>query len=147
VQPSVAIDSYGLSKVVTEEIGAFATRRWGIPTTLLRFPFVGHGERLAARLEEVRDDVGAGRRELWTWLDTRDAARAVLAVLGSGLAGHRVLNIAARDSTTSEPTAGLLAKYHPDTAVRGSLEPHGSLFDTTLAMATLGFEPAYGWRA
>jgi nucleoside-diphosphate-sugar epimerase len=147
VQPSVAIDSYGLSKVVTEEIGAFATRRWGIPTTLLRFPFVGHGQRLAARLEQVQEDVGANRRELWTWLDTRDAARAVLAVLTSGLTGHHVLNIAAPDSTTSEPTAELLAKHHPDTAIRGALEPHGSLLDTRLARTLLGFEPEHGWRS
>ena len=39
----------------------------------------------------MREDVGENRRELWTWLDTRDAARAVLAVLTSGLTGHHVL--------------------------------------------------------
>ncbi|GAA1273842.1 NAD(P)-dependent oxidoreductase [Pseudonocardia aurantiaca] len=145
-QPCVPIDSYGLSKVMTEEVGAFATRRWGIPTTLLRFPFVGDGERLANRLAQVRDDVGGGRSELWTWLDTRDAARAVLAVLTSGLTGHHVLNIAAPDSSTWEPAAALMAKYHPETSIRGPLEPDASLFDTTLARDLLGFVPAHGWR-
>jgi nucleoside-diphosphate-sugar epimerase len=145
-QPTVPIDSYGLSKVVTEEIGAFATRRWGIPTTLLRFPFVGHGERLAQRLEHVREDVGANRRELWTWLDTRDAAGVVLTLLTSGLTGHHVLNVAAPDSATDEPTAGLLAKYHPGTEIRSPLQPHASLFDSSLARDLVGFEPVHGWR-
>ena len=57
-----------------------------------------------------------------------------------------MLNIAAPDSTTPEPTAELLAKYHPDAAVRAPLEPHGSLIDTTLARTLLGFEPEHGWR-
>lgn len=145
-QPGVAIDSYGLSKVMTEQVGAFATRRWGIPTILLRFPFVGHGERLAKRLAEVRADVGGSRRELWTWLDTRDAARAVLAALTAGVTGHHVLNIAAPDSTTTEPTAELLARHHPSTVVLGDLPEHGSLLDTASARALLGFETRYGWR-
>lgn len=145
-QPSVTIDSYGLSKVMTEQVGAFATRRWGIPTILLRFPFVGHGERLAKRLAEVRADVGGSRRELWTWLDTRDAARAVLAALTAGVTGHHVLNIAAPDSTTTEPTAELLARHHPSTVVLGDLPEHGSLLDTASARALLGFETRYGWR-
>lgn len=145
-QPTVAIDSYGLSKVMTEQVGAFATRRWGIPTILLRFPFVGDGERLAKRLAEVRADVGGSRRELWTWLDTRDAARAVLAALTAGVTGHHVLNIAAPDSTTTEPTADLLARHHPSTVVLGDLPEHGSLLDTSLARQVIGFETRHGWR-
>ncbi|MEV4759588.1 NAD(P)-dependent oxidoreductase [Micromonospora sp. NPDC049559] len=145
-QPSVAIDSYGLSKTMTEQVGAFATRRWGMPTTLLRFPFVGDGDRLAARLAEVRRDVGANRRELWAWLDTRDAARAVYAVLTSGLTGHHVFNVAAPDSATTVPTAELLARYHPTTRVRASLGTFDSLVDSSAVRRVLGFETRYGWR-
>ncbi len=145
-QSSVTIDSYGLSKTVTEQIAAFATRRWGMPTTLLRFPFVGDGDRLAARLAEVRQDVAANRRELWAWLDTRDAARAVYAVLTSGLTGHHVLNIAAPDTATAVPTAELLARFHPTTRVRVPLGRFDSLVDSSAARRLLGFKPRHGWR-
>jgi nucleoside-diphosphate-sugar epimerase len=145
-QSSVVIDSYGLSKTVTEQVGAFATRRWGMPTTLLRFPFVGDGDRLASRLAQVRQDVAGNRRELWAWLDTRDAAQAVRAVLISGLTGHHVFNIAAPDTVTTVPTAELLARFHRTTQVRAPLGAFDSLVDCTAARRLLGFEALHGWR-
>ncbi|MFC6016491.1 NAD-dependent epimerase/dehydratase family protein [Plantactinospora solaniradicis] len=145
-QASVAVDSYGLSKTVTEQVGAFATRRWGIPTTLLRFPFVGDGERLASQLARIRRDVAGNRRELWAWLDTRDAAHAVHAVLTSGLTGHHVVNIAAPDTSTTVPTAELLSRFHPATQVRAPLRGVDSLVDSSAARRLFGFETRHGWR-
>ncbi|MFY1671071.1 NAD-dependent epimerase/dehydratase family protein [Plantactinospora sp. WMMB334] len=145
-QASVVIDSYGLSKTVTEQVGAFVTRRWGMPTTLLRFPFVGDGDRLSSRLAEVHRDVAGSRRELWAWLDTRDAARAVHAALTSELPGHHVFNIAAPDTTADVPTTDLLARFHPGTAVRRPLGAFDSLLDTSAARRLLGFETSHAWR-
>lgn len=141
--PTLAVDSYGLSKVVTEEIAAFVTRRWGVPTACLRFPFVGTGERLQHRIKSVREDVGGNRRELWAWIDTRDAARAVLAVLDAELTGHEVFNFAAPDSITDVPTAELLRTYHPATEIRAELSSHASLVDTSKAERLLGFRTQY----
>ncbi|MBE1491692.1 NAD-dependent epimerase/dehydratase family protein [Plantactinospora soyae] len=145
-QAPVTIDSYGLSKMVTEQVGAFATRRWGMPTTLLRFPFVGDGDRLAAQLAQIRRNVAGSRRELWAWLDTRDAAGAVHAVLTSGLTGHHVVNIAAPDTSTTVPTAELLARFHPSTQVRAPLRGVESLVDSSAARRLFGFETRHGWR-
>ncbi|MGI5150361.1 NAD-dependent epimerase/dehydratase family protein [Plantactinospora sp. CA-294935] len=145
-QPSVAIDSYGLSKTMTEQVGAFATRRWGMPTILLRFPFVGDGDRLTAHLARIRRDVAANRRELWAWLDTRDAARAVHAALTSGLTGHHVFNVAAPDTSTTVPTAELLARFHPGTQLRAPLDGFDSPLDSSAARRLLGFQTRYGWR-
>ncbi|MEE6263172.1 NAD-dependent epimerase/dehydratase family protein [Plantactinospora sonchi] len=145
-QPSVTIDSYGLSKAVTEQVGAFATRRWGMPTVLLRFPFVGDGDRLAAHLDRIRRDVSANRRELWSWLDTRDAANAVHTALTSGLTGHHVFNVAAPDTSTTVPTAELLARFHPGTDVRSPLGEFDSMLDSSAARRLLGFETRHGWR-
>ncbi|MBF9134854.1 NAD(P)-dependent oxidoreductase [Plantactinospora sp. S1510] len=145
-QESVAIDSYGLSKTVTEQVGAFATRRWGMPTTLLRFPFVGDGKRLASQLARIRRNVAGNRRELWAWLDTRDAAYAVHAVLTSGLTGHHVVNVAAPDTSATVPTADLLERFHPTTQVRAPLRGVDSLVDSSAAHRLFGFEARHGWR-
>lgn len=144
--PRLTVDSYGLSMGVTEEIAAFTTRRFGLPTVCLRFPFVGTGERLRHRLAEVHRDPSGNRRELWAWVDTRDVARAVHAALTVGLSGYHVLNIAAPDTTALEPTRDLLARYHPGAAVRTELADHEGLIDTRLAEAVLGFTTKYGWR-
>jgi nucleoside-diphosphate-sugar epimerase len=144
--PKLSVDSYGLSLGFTEEIAAFATRRFGMVTVCLRFPFVGTGDRLRRRLDDAHRDPGGGRRDLWAWLDTRDAAGAMLAALTAELSGHHVLNIAAPDTTAFEPTAELLHTYHPSAERRTDLTHHAGLVDTRLAGTLLGFTPRHGWR-
>jgi len=144
--PIRTVDPYGLSMGVTEQIAAYVTRRFGTATVCLRFPFVGTGARLDHRLAEVHAGPGGNRRELWAWVDTRDAARAAHAALTADLTGHHVLNIAAPDTTAIEPTRDLLERFHPGTAVRSELANHESLIDTRLAEAVLGFGTKYGWR-
>lgn len=144
--PILTVDPYGLSMGVTERIAAYVTRRFGTATVCLRFPFVGTGARLDHRLAEVHTGPGGNRRELWAWVDTRDAARAVRAALTADLTGHHVLNIAAPDTTAIEPTRDLLERFHPGTAVRSELANHEGLIDTRLAERVLSFSTKYGWR-
>jgi nucleoside-diphosphate-sugar epimerase len=144
--PRLTVDPYGLSMTVTEEIAAFATRRFGVATCCLRFPFVGAGDRLRQRLDEVHRDPAGNRRELWAWLDSRDAARAVRAALTAPLSGSHVLNIAAPDTTALKPTRELLRAYHPDAELRAELLDYASLIDTERASQLLGFTPRYTWR-
>jgi nucleoside-diphosphate-sugar epimerase len=144
--PIVAVDSYGLSKVFTEQIAAFVTRRWSVPTVCLRLPFVGDGARLADRLEEIHANTADNRRELWGWIDTRDVARAVVAALTTDLTGHHVINIVAPDTVAYEPTEELIAVHYASAERRGALAEHASLYDTTRSRELLGFEARYGWR-
>jgi len=144
--PQLTVDAYGLSKTVTEEIAAFTTRRFGTVTVCLRFPFVGAGDRLRDRLDQVRRDPGGNRRELWAWLDSRDAAGAVLAALTADVSGHHVLNVAAPDTTALVSTQELLRTYHPNAEVRADLAGHAGLVDSRRAGELLGFVPRWGWR-
>ncbi|MEV0845608.1 NAD(P)-dependent oxidoreductase [Streptomyces sp. NPDC049954] len=144
--PDLTVDSYGLSKVMTEQAAAFTTRRWGTDTVLLRFPFVGAGERLRARLDEVHADPGSNSKELWGWLHTEDAAGSVLAALTARLSGHHVVNVCAPDSAALEPSLDLLAAYHPDTEVREGFGGHDTFFDTRRSPELLGFVPRHTWR-
>lgn len=145
-QEPVAVDAYALSKLAGEQVGAYAARRYGMPATLLRLPFVGTGDRLREAVDRAHRDPGATRQELWTWLDTRDAAGVVRAVLGSGVVGYHVVNVAAPDTTSDRPTAELLARYHPASRVTRPLEGFASVIDTTAVRRLFGFEPAYSWR-
>ncbi|MEV4973245.1 NAD-dependent epimerase/dehydratase family protein [Streptomyces scopuliridis] len=140
--PDLTVDSYGLSKVMSEKAAEFTTRRYGTVTVMLRFPFVGSGDRLRERLAEVHGDPASNRRELWGWLHTPDAARAVRAALTADLTGHHVVNVAAPDSAALEPTRKLLEAYHPGSEIRGALDGHASLFDTTRGRTLLGFTAA-----
>ncbi|WP_228079155.1 NAD-dependent epimerase/dehydratase family protein [Streptomyces profundus] len=144
--PTMAVDCYGLSKVLAEEVAAFSTRRWGLGTVCLRFPFVGTGDRLARQLARVHEDSGGHRRDLWAWLDTRDAARAVLAGLTAPLGGHHVISVSADDTSALEPTEELLRAHHPDSPLTRRLPAHSAVYDNTRAREILGFRPHHPWR-
>ncbi|EDY44096.1 UDP-glucose 4-epimerase [Streptomyces sp. SPB074] len=144
--PNLTVDSYGLSKVMSEEAAAFTTRRFGTETVMLRFPFVGMGERLKTRLASTHEDAGRARRELWGWLHTEDAAASVRAALTAPLTGHHVVNVAAPDTEALEPSRELLAVYHPDAEIRDGFGGHDSLFATARMRDVLGFTPRHTWR-
>lgn len=145
-QESVAVDAYALSKLLSEQVGEYVTRRYGLPTTMLRMPFVGSGDRLREWVDLAHRDPGAIRQELWTWLDTRDAVDVARAILESGVAGHHVVNVAAPDTTSDVPTAELLERFHPGSRVTRPLDGFASVIDMTAVRELFGFVPRHDWR-
>jgi nucleoside-diphosphate-sugar epimerase len=144
--PYVGEDVYGLSKQVGETVAAATSRRWRTVIVSLRFPFIGTGSRLVTHLTRIHEDPGVDSGGLWTWLDMRDAVRAIEAALTVPLEGHHVLNVAAPDTTALVPTRELLRRYHPDTRVDPALGEFESVYSSARSRAVLGFEPMYGWR-
>jgi nucleoside-diphosphate-sugar epimerase len=144
--PYVGDDVYGLSKQLSEIVADTMGRRWGGSVVSLRFPFVGTGERLRAHLATVHRDPGVDRAGLWAWIDTRDAARAVLVALTIAPPGHHIVTVAAPDTTANQPTRDLLARYHPGTPITRELPGFASVYATDRAQNLLGFHTEHGWR-
>lgn len=144
--PYVAEDVYGLSKHLGERIAQTVALRWGSTVVSLRFPFLGHGERLRNHLDYVAADPGNDSRGLWAWLDTRDAARAIEAALTSPLTGHNLIQVVADDTTSLLPTAELLRRYHPNSVLTEPIEGCGTTFCTARSRELLGFTAIHGWR-
>lgn len=144
--PYVGDDVYGLSKYLGEQIAATASRRWRTTVVSLRFPFLGTGERLRHHLSLTHADPGQGRATLWSWLDSRDAARAVGAALTRELSGHVLLNVAAPDTTALVPTAELMRRYHPGSRVDEPLDGFAVPISTRRSTDMLGFTPIHSWR-
>ncbi|MFC1407675.1 NAD-dependent epimerase/dehydratase family protein [Streptacidiphilus sp. N1-12] len=145
--PFVGEDVYGLSKHLSEVVAQTVARRDGATVASLRFPFLGSGERLHRMLRGVHADPGGfSRGELWGWLDTRDAARAVEAALQSPLTGYQVFNVTAPDTTSLLPSRELVRRYHPTLPAERAPEGFGTLFSTRRAEDLLGFTARYSWR-
>jgi nucleoside-diphosphate-sugar epimerase len=144
--PYVAEDVYGLSKYLGEGIAQTVALRWGSTVVSLRFPFLGHGERLQRHLAYVREDPGNDSGGLWAWLDTRDAARAIEAALVRPLTGHNLIQVVAPDSTSLVPTAELLRKYHPNSVSAEPINGCDSVFSTERSRELLDFTAIHGWR-
>ncbi|GHH72951.1 UDP-glucose 4-epimerase [Streptomyces sulfonofaciens] len=144
--PTLVRDSYGLSKLVLEEVARTAHRLWGTDIVCLRFPFTGTGERLERQLAAVAADPGAHRHDMWAWLDTRDAAAALRRAVEADLPGCHVITVAAADTSSPLTSAELMDTYHPGVPAFLPLADHTALYDTTACARLLGFRPRHGWR-
>ncbi|GHJ42401.1 NAD(P)-dependent oxidoreductase [Streptomyces sp. TS71-3] len=144
--PTLVRDSYGLSKLVLEEVARTAHRLWGMDVVCMRFPFTGSGERLERQLAAVAADPGAHRHDLWGWLDTRDAAAAVRRAVEADVRGCHVINVAAPDTSSPLTSAELMDTHYPGVPAFLPLADHTSLYDTSACERLLGFVPQHSWR-
>ncbi|MDX6207833.1 MAG: hypothetical protein QOE24_224 [Frankiales bacterium] len=144
--PTQAADPYALSKLTDELTAAMMTRRSGMTTTALRMPFLGTpADRLGQHAALLAGDPLRGRGDLWCYLDTRDAARAIGLSLERDSGDSLVIGVAAPDNLTPYPTEQLLDAFLPGVPRRAPLPGRSSLMDLTRAEAVLGFHAEHLW--
>ena len=145
--PIDAQDAYGLSKWLGEEIvDAACRRRPGLSAVSLRMPWIQSPEGFLALVEARRARAKLGVRDLWGYIDGRDAAAAFLAAATWPVEGHRRLFISAADTFMIEKTPDLVAQAFPEARVTRPLGEYETIFDLTEAHDLLGFAPQYRWR-
>jgi nucleoside-diphosphate-sugar epimerase len=142
-------DPYAHSKQVDELTADLMWKRHGMTVVALRLPFLGGlSDTIAARAAQVEIDPGFGNaaREFWTYLETRDAARACVLALTEPPAGCHVVTVAAPNTLAPYPTEQLLAVYHPDVPRRGTFPGRTAPFDLGRARALLHFDAELLWE-
>ncbi|MDQ1703463.1 MAG: hypothetical protein QOF57_2715 [Frankiaceae bacterium] len=144
--PTQAADPYALSKMTDELTAAMLSRRSGITVTSLRMPYLGTpDDRLPDRAAKLLDDPALGTAELWSYLDTRDAARAIVMALARKGGDAVVVGVAAPDTLLPYPTEQLLDAYLPGVPRRRPLSGREVPYDITRSAAILGFSAEYLW--
>jgi nucleoside-diphosphate-sugar epimerase len=112
--PLQITDPYALSKQVDEATSLMIHRQYGMSVVALRLPFVGTAEgRLAEAAATFAHSPRSGAADVWSYLDDRDAARALVAALRPAVAGHHVVYAAAPKTLAPQPTEWLLETFHP----------------------------------
>jgi len=143
-QPDIG-DWYSLSKAENEATAAMVHRRWGLPVTGLRLPLVrditaDNGAVFGRHIRDVmRTDPRRAVCEGWSYLDTSDAARAVVAALTRPTSPGRGILVAAPTTYLSVPTEEALdrtAPRVPREVIKGRDVP----LDLTMARRVLGFQ-------
>ncbi|MFF2847297.1 NAD-dependent epimerase/dehydratase family protein [Streptomyces sp. NPDC058001] len=138
--PSQVQDPYGLSKQVDELTAAMMARRHGMSVVCLRYPFVGgFDERLREHAARLTREPGAGARDLWTYLEVGDAARAALLALDVPGPGAHAVHVCAPEIIVPFRTEELLRRYHPTATLRRPLPGRTAPVDTSAARRLLGF--------
>ena len=149
--PQTPEDPYGFSKLVNEETAKMINRKTGMQIVCLRFVHIAmpdHYKNYPQFNREISSSTTAGRaKEIWNYIDARDAARACrLSVETDGL-GVCALNIAADDTCMDIETEKLLSTYYPDVKnFKSDISGYVSLTSNKKAKELLGWKPLYSWR-
>jgi nucleoside-diphosphate-sugar epimerase len=147
VHPVGPQDAYALSKWLGEEIlQAAVNRQPEISAVSLRMPWVQTPDSFAREVIPRREQAKLVARDLWGYLDARDAAAAFVAAVERPTEGHRRIYVSAGDTFMDVETTLLVKSSYPNTAIRRPLRSFDSVFDLSEARAILGFEPRHTWR-
>jgi nucleoside-diphosphate-sugar epimerase len=143
--PLQITDPYALSKRVDEATAAMASLQYGMTVVALRLPFVGaFDDRLPAVAARYADDPAAGAADVWSYLDARDAGRAMLSALSPAEPGCHVVYVAAPETLAPYPTEELLDRFHPGVP-RPAFAGRSVPIDLKPARDLLGFEVRHPW--
>jgi len=138
--PADIDDAYSLSKLADEATMRMIWRRWGMDVMAFRFPLVKQRSVLLEVAERYRGDPTLGVREGWSYLDTRDAVRAIHLALTESFSGAHVVGLSAPDTLIEKPTSELLARYAPDVPLSKPVRGFGTLVDNSRARTLIAFE-------
>ena len=145
--------TYGLSKLIGEQIAAAFARSGEIEVLMLRPVYVAFPEMLPFLLEKPGGDPGREaepRPWLRAYVGPEDAARAFRLAAERAYAGIETFHIAAADTFIEEATldyirklyGGLPPLHKPE--VYGA-EPRASAWDIEHARRALGWRPSTSW--
>ena len=148
--PMRATDPYALSKETDEATARMFCRRYDMSVAALRFAWVASR---AAQLDSAavagKEPGESERRNLWAYVDDRDAARACRLALEAAAAapyGFAALHVVAADALALEPLGHLLAQHAPEIEVRRELGETGGAWDISRAAQLIGWRPEHSWR-
>jgi nucleoside-diphosphate-sugar epimerase len=142
-------DPYAHSKQVDELSADLIWKRHGMTVVALRLPFLGGiDDTIRQRAAGVAIDPGFSNaaREFWTYLETRDAARACVLALVAPPPGCHVVSVAAPTTLAPYPTEQLLDAYHPDVPRRMPFPGRTAPFDLARARDLLKFSAEIVWE-
>jgi nucleoside-diphosphate-sugar epimerase len=137
--PNVGSDPYALSKEADEATARTMHRRHGYQVVALRISNTAPMADQLTRASEVDRDPSGLACELWAYLDVRDGAVAFRLAVEREIGGCHIVNVMAPDTYSTEPTAELLARYHPTTELRRPILGREVPFDLTRSRELLGF--------
>jgi len=143
--PLLPEDPYGLSKVVSEETAKAFHRRTGMQIICLRFGYI-HTMEMLREFPDFNKDPLQRVRNLWNYIDVRDAASACrLGAEANGL-DCVSLNIVADETCMDIKSRDLMAAIFPEVMIREPLENYEGLMSNKKAKKVLGWQPQYTWR-
>ena len=99
-----------------------------------------------AEFPSFEDDPASRKWNLWSYIDARDGAQAVVRALDYQTPGFDSFVIANSDNVMTRSSADLMTEFFPDTEFRSPVDGTQSLISTEKAQRLLGWTPQHSWR-
>lgn len=149
--PARPEDSYGYSKLCTEELCRVFQRRGELEAISVR-PCWVFTEAVCKGHEGLLRSTAACTRTLWAFIDPRDLAEAYRLLLEAPVLRHDLYYVAADTTLQRAPTRELLQQHFPEVSLRPygdgtPIEGRRGLIDCTRIKAEMGWQPRYDWPA
>ncbi|PZN96896.1 MAG: UDP-glucose 4-epimerase [Hyphomicrobiales bacterium] len=146
VQPPAPETSYALAKSLCEEM-ARQMHRWNPATSFVGLRLSNIFEAADyAQIPSFWDDPALRRWNLWSWVDSRDAAQACRLALQADSPGAEIFTIAAADTLMTRPSRDLMADQFPAVPLMEPLGEFETLLSIDKAGKLLGYTPLHSWR-
>jgi len=146
--PLLSQDTYGLSKMIGEELAeGFVRRTPDMAVVSLRFTWVvGESQREVAKQLNVDSDNYDPIGAFWTYVDVRDAAWSCRLSMEHNTAGHEAFYISAPNIYHKKPIQELLEICYPgEYPIDASYTGDRSVVDCSKAERMLGWQARYNW--
>ncbi|HEY5845182.1 MAG TPA: NAD(P)-dependent oxidoreductase [Microlunatus sp.] len=99
-----------------------------------------------AEFPSFENDPASRKWNLWSYIDARDGAQAVVRALDYQTPGFDSFVIANSDNVMTRSSADLMTEFFPDTEFRSPVDGTQSLISTEKARRLLGWAPQHSWR-
>ncbi|MCX5513129.1 epimerase [Kaistia algarum] len=143
--PNAPQDAYALSKTLGEDVVEAAVRRGALDAVSLRMPWIQTAATFMKEVGPRRASADSGR-DLWSYIDGRDAAAGFLAAVEANTTGHHRLFLSAPDTYSETPTLDLIRTAFGDLPLKRDVTGFEAVIDTSAARRVLGFVPKHSWR-
>jgi nucleoside-diphosphate-sugar epimerase len=148
LHPTAPDNSYGLSKLVGEQVSAGMAKRFDMSIISLRISAVFNTDVYKSDwfIADLSNPERGATDNLWTYIDVRDCARAFRLAIEADIPGHEAIHITALDSRATVPSMELISRFFPNIVPRKQIEGNDTLHDCSKAVRLLGFTPVHSWR-
>lgn len=143
-QPPLPQSSYGLTKLLSEELGRQLYRWSGTSYVALRFSNIMEPEEYE-RFPSFWGDANLRRWNFWGYVDARDVAASCRLALEADVGAEHFI-VAAADTVMNRPSRELMAEVYPSVEFRATGGDFDTLVSSGKARKLLGYEPQWSWR-
>ncbi|MEM7281163.1 MAG: NAD(P)-dependent oxidoreductase [Pseudomonadota bacterium] len=141
---------FALSQVMCQRLAEEISQLFGMPIVGLRFcNLIFDDVTMDANYRQIPKfwkSPFAGRSNLWSYLDARDAATSVRLALEADISSAENFLISAGDTIMNWPNKKLIESVFPGVEIKQGTGDFQSLLSTEKARKMLGFAPRYSWR-